>query len=391
MDFNGIIVGIIGGGQLGKMMIQEGKKMGLRFIILDPAANCPAASIADGQIIGDYYDETKLRELSKVSSLITYEFEHIAAELLVKLAEEGCSIYPSPLTLRLIQDKFHQKTFLHENNIPTPKFMAINSLEELYKAGILLSYPFLLKLRRGGYDGKGNFLIKEEGEVLEAYEALGGGNSMLMAEAFVDFRLEISAIVARGIKGELEIYPLAENIHQDNILRTTIAPARISEAISIKGRSIALKTMELLEGVGVFCIEMFVASDDRILVNEIAPRTHNSGHYTMEGCYTSQFAQHLRCILGLPLGSTELIHPSVMINLLGEKGFTGKARLAGVSEALKVSNSYLHFYGKEEVKALRKMGHINVVDETVEGALFKANQINKLIKVIGDIGGEVNE
>jgi len=391
MVFNEIIIGIVGGGQLGKMMIQEGKKMGLKFIILDPAANCPAASIADGHIIGDFYDEAKLRELAKESSLITYEFEHIAAELLVKLADEGYSIYPSPLTLKLIQDKFLQKTFLKENNLPTPDFIAINSLQELYKAGMLLGYPFLLKLRRGGYDGKGNYLIRGEAEVLEAYEALGGDKSLLMAEAFVDFRLEISAIVARGRRGELEVYPLAENLHQDNILRTTIAPARVSEELAIKAKDIALRAMELLEGVGVFCIEMFVASDERILVNEIAPRTHNSGHYTMEGCYTSQFAQHLRCILGLPLGSTELIHPSVMINLLGEKGFSGKARLAGLAEALRIPKSYIHFYGKEEVKGLRKMGHINVIDETVEGAILKADQVRRLIRVIGDKGGEVNE
>lgn len=206
-----------------------------------------------------------------------------------------------------------------------------------------------------------------------------------MVEAFVDFRMEISAIVARGTNGEQVIYPLSENIHHDNILETTIAPARISEELAMKGKEVALKTMELLEGIGIFCIEMFIDSNNNILVNEIAPRTHNSGHYTLEGCYTSQFAQHLRCILDLPLGSTELINPSVMINLLGDEDYKGKPKLIGVNEALQLSKVYIHFYGKETTKPLRKMGHVTIIDDSIEEALEKAEEVKRRVKVIGEI------
>ncbi len=384
-------IGIIGGGQLGKMLIQEGKKLGLKFNILDPTLNCPAASIADKHIVGSFYDSSKLLELAEASEIITYEFEHIDADLLVSLMEKGHRIYPSPLTLKLIQDKYLQKMFLKENNIPTPKFTAINSIEELYKAGMSFGYPMLLKLRKGGYDGKGNYLISREEQVPEAYVALGGGKKPLMAEAFVDYSMEISAIVARGANSQLEVYPLSENQHENNILRTTIVPARLTDEAAVKGREIALRTLELLEGIGVFCIEMFVDAENNVYVNEIAPRTHNSGHYTIEGCYTSQFAQHLRCILGLPLGSCQLIHPSVMINLLGEEKNEGKARLVGAVEALAMPKLYLHLYGKEETKPLRKMGHITIVDESLEEALCKAVSIAGKVKVIAEKGEEQHE
>ncbi len=384
-------IGIIGGGQLGKMLIQEGKKLGLKFNILDPSVNCPAASIADKHIVGSFYDGRKLQELAEVSEIITYEFEHIDADLLVTLMASGHKIYPSPLTLKLIQDKYLQKLFLKENNIPTPDFTAINSLEELYKAGMSFGYPMLLKLRKGGYDGKGNYIVGSEGEVEEAYVALGGGQKPLMAEAFVNYRMEISAIVARGTNRQQEVYPLSENQHNNNILRTTIVPARLTDEAAVKGREIALKTLAFLEGIGVFCIEMFVDAEDNVFVNEIAPRTHNSGHYSIEGCYTSQFAQHLRCILGLPLGSSQLIHPSVMINLLGEEKNEGRARLVGVEEALAIKGLYLHFYGKAETKPFRKMGHITIVDNCLQEALRKTAYITDKVKVLGEKGGETHE
>lgn len=377
------IVGIIGGGQLGRMMILEGRKLGLKFVVLDPCPHCPSASIADRLIVGSFYDMSKLRELADASQIITYEFEHIGAEALLQLAEEGHKIYPSPLTLQMIQDKYLQKTFLKENSIPTPDFLAVSSLEELYRAGISFGFPMLLKQRKGGYDGKGNHLIEREEDIPEAFNAMKGEANQLMVEAFVNYRLEISAIVAGGRTGEIKIYPLSENLHENNILKRTIVPARISDVIAEKARGIAMDIVKLLEGIGIFCIEMFVDSDNNILVNEIAPRTHNSGHYSLEGCYTSQFFQHLRCILNLPLGSTALIHPCVMLNLLGEEGYSGEGRLDGLEAALGIPKVYVHYYDKKETKPHRKMGHITIVDEVLEQALIKAEEAASLVKAIG--------
>lgn len=385
MNFTDKKIGIIGGGQLGRMMILEGKKMGLKFVVLDPSPKCPAASIADRHIIGSFYDEDKLRELAEASQIITYEFEHIGAEALLKLVEEGHKIYPSPLTLQMIQDKYLQKTFLRKNSIPTGDFKAVGSMVELYEAAISFGFPMLLKQRRGGYDGKGNFLIKREEDIPKAYKAMLGDSNSLMVEAYVNYKMEISAIVAAGRTGEIKVYPISENIHENNILKKTIAPARISEDLAEKGRSIALDTMKLLQGIGVFCVEMFIDADNKVLVNEIAPRTHNSGHYTLEGCYTSQFSQHLRCILNLPLGSTALIHPCVMINLLGEGGYGGKGRLDGIEAALGLSKVYVHYYDKEDTKPQRKMGHVTIMEKALEVALEKAEEVEKLVKVIGDI------
>lgn len=379
------VVGIIGGGQLGRMMILEGKKLGLKFIVLDPSPQCPSASIADRLIVGSFYDMAKLRELADASQIVTYEFEHIGTDALLQLVEAGNKIYPSPLTLQMIQDKYLQKTFLRENSIPTADFLAINSLEELYRAAMSFGFPMLLKQRRGGYDGKGNLLIEREEDIPKAYNAMKDELNQLMVEAFVNYKLEISAIVAAGRTGEIKIYPLSENLHENNILKRTIVPARISEALAEKVSGIALDTVELLEGIGVFCIEMFIDTDNNILVNEIAPRTHNSGHYTLEGCYTSQFSQHLRCILNLPLGSTALIHPCVMINLLGEEGYSGEGRIDGLEAALELSKVYIHYYDKKETKPRRKMGHITIINEALEEALKKAEKLESLVKVVGAV------
>ncbi|KAB3534432.1 5-(carboxyamino)imidazole ribonucleotide synthase [Alkaliphilus pronyensis] len=381
---NNTKIGIIGGGQLGKMMAIEGKKLGLRFIILDPQPDCPASSVVDEQIVGDFFDDEKIKALADKTDIITYEFEHIYADLLIHLIEEGYRVYPSPEALKIIQDKYHQKEFLTKKGIEAPEFREIKGIEDIYRAIDDMGLPLLLKSRRGGYDGKGNYLIKTEDEVQTAYEMLGGDEKLLMVEAFVDFRMEISAIVARGAGGEQKIYPLSENIHENNILKTTIAPARVSDEIAQKAKSVAEEVVEVLDGVGVFCIEMFVDKNEKVLINEIAPRVHNSGHYTFEGCYTSQFEQHLRAILGLPLGSTELIKPSVMINLLGEDNYTGNAKIIGAEKLLEIPAAYLHFYGKNISKPQRKMGHITVLDSDIEKAMEKAEKARGLVRVIGE-------
>lgn len=384
-SINSITIGIIGGGQLGKMMALEGKKLGLSFVILDPQQNCPAASVVDHHIIGSFYDKEKIKELVDRSDIITYEFEHINADVLMDLSKEGYKILPSAFTLKVIQDKYHQKQLLKINSIPIPDFRAIGSLDELYQAALDMGLPLLLKSRRGGYDGKGNLLIKNKEQISEAYEALkGNSDDSLMVEAFVDFKMEISALVARSTTGELAIYPLSENIHENNILRTTVVPARVSKDIENKAKVMALKAMELLEGVGVFCIELFIDSSNQILINEIAPRVHNSGHYSLEGCSTSQFMQHLRGILGLPLGSTRLIKPCVMINLLGEEKSQGLAKVVGYKELMMTPEVYLHFYGKEETKPSRKMGHFTVLNDGLEEGLRIAEVLKEKIKIVGE-------
>ncbi|KAB3532122.1 5-(carboxyamino)imidazole ribonucleotide synthase [Alkaliphilus serpentinus] len=367
------------------MMALEGKKLGLSFIILDPQPNCPAASVVDQQIIASFYDKDKIKELAELTDIITYEFEHIDAEVLIQLAKDGYKIYPSPYTLKIIQDKYHQKEFLKNHQIPLPDFRPINTLEDLRGAALEIGLPLILKSRRGGYDGKGNFLIRDEGQMTEAYKHLKGERENdLMVEAFVDFNMEVSAIVARSTEGQTAIYPLSENHHKNNILFTTLVPARISKKIENKAKETALKVMELLEGVGVFCIEMFVDAKDEILINEIAPRVHNSGHYSMEGCSTSQFYQHIRGILGLPLGSTDLIKPSVMMNLLGEDKSSGRARVVGYEDLMKTPEAYLHFYGKTETKPHRKMGHFTVLNDDLEKGLRIATDLKGKIKVIAE-------
>ncbi|NLM05101.1 MAG: ATP-grasp domain-containing protein, partial [Clostridiales bacterium] len=224
-------IGIVGGGQLGKMMILEGKKLGLSFAILDPTEDCPASSIADEHIVKDFYDRDAIRELAKITDVLTYEFEDINAEVLMDLENEGYKIYPSPETLHIIQNKFNQKTFLDKHNLPVGDFEKINTLDELYKISDIYGFPLLLKSCRGGYDGKGNYFIKGREDIPLAYEELGGGKSQLMAEIYIDFKKEVSVIAARGMSGEIRTYPLVENIHENNILKTTIVPARVSEEI----------------------------------------------------------------------------------------------------------------------------------------------------------------
>lgn len=366
------------------MMVLEGKKLGLHFNILDPSHDCPASSIADQHIIGNFYDQEKIQSLAEISDVITYEFEHIDADMLVELEKQGHRIYPSPSTLKIIQNKYEQKNFLQKYGLSVPKFQKVVSIEDIDRATEEYGFPLILKSCKGGYDGKGNYVIKTKGDIKKAYGNLGGSHRDLMIEAYIPFKMEISVLIARGITGEMKIYPLAENIHENNILKTTIAPARVRRETEEKAHKLALKTMEILKGIGIFCIEMFVDQEDNLFINEIAPRTHNSGHYTIEGCSTSQFYQHLRGILGLPLGDTSLVKEAVMINLLGEEGYVGKTKVTGVEKALALSGVYVHIYGKTDTKPNRKMGHATIVDTNVASALKKADYVRDILKIISE-------
>jgi len=370
-------LGIIGGGQLG-MMITEAAKNLTEYIseitVLDPTDNCPAAQAGAKQIVGDFKDELAILKLAEQSDIITYEIESGNTDVLSKLKAK---IEPSPSTLGIIQDKFSQKTFLSENELPVSQFYEIISLDDLHEKINELGLPVLLKLRRDAYDGRGNFKITSSDEIEKAYQHFD--RKSLMVEKFVNFKMEVSVIAARNTKGDIATYPLVENIHENNILKMTIAPARVSDDVIKDAGEIARKTMEVLKGAGVFGIEMFIDQDDKILINEIAPRVHNSGHHTLQSCNTSQFEQHLRAILGLDLGSTELVHKTVMCNILGPDGFEGKYKPV----ELKKDNVYLKMYGKDISKPQRKIGHFNVVD------LSDSKDASELLKMADEIKNSI--
>ena len=317
------ILGIIGGGQLGMMLTEAAQNLEniSKIIVLDPTENCPAAKVGAQQIIADFKDEDAIRKLSELSDIITYEIESGNSDVLKKL-EEHTEINPSPDTLKIIQDKLLQKQFLKENNIEVADFEKVENKDEINQMIDKMGLPLLLKTRRDAYDGRGNYKINSKSDIDDALDLFTGRS--LMVEKFVKFEKEVSVIAARNTKGEIATYPVVENIHENNILRTTIAPGRVSENVKKQAEEIAEKTMEVLHGAGVFGIEMFVTKDDEILINEIAPRVHNSGHHTLQSCDTSQFEQHLRAILGMDLGDSSIKFPTIMYNILGPKTFQGE-------------------------------------------------------------------
>lgn len=373
------ILGIIGGGQLGMMLTEAAKKMPehiSKVIVLDPNENCSASLVGAEQIVADFKDKDSIINLANQVDIITYEIESGDSDVL-KSVENKAEINPSPETLKTIQDKFLQKTFLQNHNIPVPEFIKVENIEEVKEGLKKFGYPALLKARRDAYDGKGNFKIDSENEIQTAYDYFKG--QKLMLEKFVPFKMEVSVIASRNTKGEIKTYPLVENIHERNILRETIAPSRTSNEVSEKAEKIASNTMDVLKGAGVFGIEMFVTQDDEIVINEIAPRVHNSGHHTLQSSKTSQFEQHLRAILGLDLGSTELLHNTIMYNILGNLDFQGEYKKIEISE----KNIFLKMYEKKVSKPLRKLGHLNIVG-------FEKQSIDELLTQLEKIKSSVN-
>jgi len=365
----GKVLGIIGGGQLGMMITEAAKNLTdeiSKIIVIDPAENCPASQVGAHQIVADFKNKEAIIELSQKSDIITYEIESGDSDVL-KSVEKNAEINPSPETLRIIQDKFLQKTFLNENKIPVPEFIEINNINDVKTGLQTFGFPALLKARRDAYDGRGNYKINSEDEIQKAFDYFKG--QKLLLEKFVPFKMEVSVIASRNTKGQIKTYPLVENIHEENILRETIAPARVSDDVTKNAEIIAEKTMTVLKGAGIFGIEMFVTQDDSIVINEIAPRVHNSGHHSLQSSETSQFEQHLRAILGLELGSTKLIYNTIMYNILGSKEFEGEYKPLEITE----ENLFLKMYGKKISKPLRKLGHFNLVGSNGES-------IDQLIK-----------
>ena len=368
------VLGIIGGGQLGMMIAEAAQNLPdeiSKIIVLDPTENCPAAQLGAQQIVADFKNKEDIVELSQKSDIITYEIESGDSDVL-KSVENNAEINPSPETLKIIQDKFLQKTFLKENQIPVADFIEINNIEDVKSGLKLFGFPALLKARRDAYDGRGNFKINSEDEIQKAFDYFKG--QKLLLEKFIPFKMEVSVIASRNTKGQIKTYPLVENIHEENILRETIAPARVTDEIIEKAESIANNTMTVLKGAGVFGIEMFLTQEDEIIINEIAPRVHNSGHHTLQSSETSQFEQHLRAILGLELGSTKLNYNSIMYNILGNTTFTGEYLPLNVSE----NGMYLKMYGKKISKPSRKLGHLNIIginNESIDELLEKLQSI----------------
>ncbi|MGC8956025.1 MAG: 5-(carboxyamino)imidazole ribonucleotide synthase [Fervidobacterium sp.] len=379
-------IGIIGGGQLGKMLTIEAKRMGFRVIALDPDPDCPVSHLCDELIVGSLYDEGALKKLVEKSDVVTYEIEHVNVKVLIDLYNKGYEIQPSPHILETISDKVAQKEFLTSHGLPTPYIFKVDlsKSEDLEDMKSLLdknniTFPFVQKTRRGGYDGRGVFVVKNVSDLKNIMKAES------YIEEFVHVEKELSVLVARNKSKEVKIYDVVEMVFDknSNILDYLISPARISENISSKAKQLAVEVVSKFDGVGVFAIEMFLLEDGDILINEIAPRVHNSGHHTIESCFTNQFQQHIRAICNLPLGSTHQHSPAVMINLLGEDGYKGGPIIENFDEIFKIEGAHLHFYGKSQTFPKRKMGHVTIVDKDLERAIEKARYLKEKIRILG--------
>lgn len=371
-------IGIVGGGQLGKMLVLAAKKLGFFVAVIDPTPNSPAGQVADKQIVADYKNERAIRSLAKITDIITFEIELANAELLSDLTKKGKIVNPSPQTLTVISDKLIQKRFLKSHKLPVAPFLEIKNVSDLNTVIKTWGYPFLIKAKKDAFDGRGNALISSKMDLTHALEKFK--NRPVYVEKFVPFIKELAIMAARNTQAEIALYPVVETIHKNNICDTVLVPARISPQAEKKAKNIAKAALELLKGAGVFAIEMFLTKEDDIMINEIAPRVHNSGHYSIEATITSQFEQHIRAIAGLPLGSTEMIiKNAVMKNILGTKDGPGIPK--GIAKVLKIPGISLHIYGKHQSRPQRKMGHITVVGNFQEICLSKAEKARKLLEI----------
>jgi len=371
-------LGILGGGQLARMIIEETSKYGFEFIIYSETPNSPAGKICNKEIVGKFSDIEMLTEFSSQCDLITLENEFIDKHFIEHVETTGVKCLPGSDIVGLIQDKFVQKNKLKELGIPVPDFEAVNTVEDIKTFAEKYGYPIILKSRTMGYDGKGNYQIENEDMINDAFIALSK-RGKLMCESFVDFRKELAVQVMRSVNGDVKVYPVVESIQKDHICSIVKASKDFNNKYTKSINDIAIKIVESIKYAGVLAVELFVLEDGSLYVNELAPRVHNTGHYTIEGCYVSQFENHVRAIVGLPLGSTEMKYPNaVMINLLGNRD--GKANLEGYSNLIKDKDAFIHFYGKEETRVGRKMGHITLVGDDMAELLFRAYNYHSQIK-----------
>ncbi|GAA4829848.1 5-(carboxyamino)imidazole ribonucleotide synthase [Algivirga pacifica] len=368
-------LGVLGGGQLGRMLIQAGMNLNLHTKVLDPDAEAPCRDLASEFVVGSLTDYKTVIEFGQDVDTLTIEIENVNTDALMDLQKQGVKVYPQPEIIRMIQDKRTQKLFFREHNIPTSEFFLTSNKEELQD--FIQFLPAVHKIGKGGYDGKGVIKLSSEEDFDKAFDAPS------VLEKLVDIEKEISIIIARTIKGEVKAYPAVELVYHDaNLVDYLLGPAAISNEVAEEAERIATDLVNEMEFVGLLAVELFVTKSGKVLVNEIAPRTHNSGHQTIEANYTSQFEQHLRAVLELPLGSTQLRTPSAMVNVLGEEGYTGMAHYEGLSEVLGKEGVYIHLYGKKITKPNRKMGHVTIIDENKEQLLEKVDFVKKTLKVI---------
>jgi len=365
----GKAIGVLGGGQLGRMMALAARRMGYRVIVLDPSAMCPTAQVADRVVVGALDDLEAARELARQVDVVTLDTEHVPAELLAELERE-VPVRPGASVLRTINDRQIQKQFLDSLGLPQAAWAPASDERELDAALAKVGRPAIVKVRRAGYDGKGQVRIEPGADARAEYGKLRGAPAV--AEALVPFAREISVVLARGLAGELRMYPIAENVHRRHILHTTRAPAPIGAAERARAEQIAVTIAEALGHVGVIAVELFELPGGDLLVNEIAPRTHNSGHYTYGACATSQFEQHVRAICGLPLGDPRPLSGAVMVNLIGDLWRHGEPAWQTV---LARPEARLHLYGKDQPAPGRKMGHVLLLDDDTDRALAAAEMI----------------
>ena len=365
----------MGGGQLGRMLIQKGLDWNLQFSVLDPDPSAPCQAIA-GITIGELTDFDTVIKFGSACDIITIEIENVNTAALKKLEQLGKKVFPQPHLIELIQDKRTQKQFFIDHGIPTADFVLTENREDVRSHQDFL--PAVNKLGREGYDGRGVRVLRSEMNLSQAFDEPG------LLEKFVDFVSEISVIVARNEQGEVVSYPAVEMVfHPDaNLVEYLFSPAKLSTSIAEDAERIARRVIETLGMIGLLAVEMFVTRNGLVLVNEIAPRPHNSGHQTIEGNVTSQYEQHLRAILNLPLGDTAILHSNAMVNLLGEPGHAGPARYVGIEEILKIHGAYVHLYGKKNTKPFRKMGHVTIVDDDIESLKKKVNFVRNNLKIV---------
>jgi 5-(carboxyamino)imidazole ribonucleotide synthase len=357
--------------------------MSLKVHILDPDPECPASSLADDLIVADFRNQTAIRNLSDLVDVLTYEIELADSDVLIDLSRAKKAIHPAPETLKIIQNKYRQKVFLQEKNLPVPNFALVEDIDGSTNNAVLKHFPLVLKACENSYDGRGNRLIYEKEEITNVASEKSFGKWMV--EEIIPFRKELSVMVARNESGQVSSFPVAENKHSDSILDTTLVPARISKCTERMARDIAERTVDVLKGSGIFCVEMFLAENEKILINEIAPRPHNSGHYSIEGCSISQFEQHIRAILNLPLPKPQLMSPTVMVNILGPKEFEGEYYLDGLNELLTIDGLKLHLYGKRISKPRRKLGHVTITAASISDAIDKSKKAKSNLRIMNKI------
>ena len=376
----GSVLGVLGGGQLGAMFAAAAVRLGFHVAVWDPDPDAPAHSLASRSFAKPFTDERTLEEFSCLVRAVTYEWENVPAELCQKL-EQHLPVRPSSAILRVIQNRLVQKKFLADHGFPVPRFAAVTDPDQLGRIIDQLGLPALCKTATTGYDGKGQWKIASESQVAEVQRAMHASSpavSEWIVEAFVPFEREVSILVIRGVNGQSAVYPLVENEHEEGILRTTFVPAEVSASVAERARQLGQAVVERMEGIGVFCLEFFQVAGGELLINEVAPRPHNSGHYTLDACSVSQFEQQARAITGLPLGEVRLLSPAAMVNLIGEDATTIQSGVE-CRTLLALPGARLHLYGKRTIRQRRKMGHVTFLAEQSRTAQDRATRFRRIL------------